>query len=81
VRVLLLFFSLQFFSIGFLFEYTYMAMQPVGHIAGTAAAVTGCISTIMARYPSVFTLAALLPKRSATFVGFQYAPYVLVYLK
>jgi DHA1 family bicyclomycin/chloramphenicol resistance-like MFS transporter len=31
-----------------------MAMQPVGHIAGTAAAVTGCISTIMAVPISIY---------------------------
>jgi hypothetical protein len=49
-----------------------MAMQPVGHIAGTAAAVTVVFLQLW-RYPSVFTLAALLPG-SATFVGFQYAP-------
>lgn len=47
--VLLLFFWLQFFSIGFLFgNLRALAMQPVGHIAGVAAAINGFTSTIMA---------------------------------
>lgn len=47
--VLLLFFALQFLSLGFLFgNLRALAMQPVGHIAGIGAATTGFISTIMA---------------------------------
>jgi len=49
INVLLIFFALQFFSIGFLFgNLRALAMQPIGHIAGIGAAVTGFISTIMA---------------------------------
>lgn len=49
VTILLSFFALQFFCIGFLFgNLRAMAMDPVGHIAGIAAAITGFISTIMA---------------------------------
>ena len=47
--VLLIFFALQFLSLGFLFgNLRALAMQPVGHIAGIGAATTGFISTIMA---------------------------------
>ena len=46
---LLIFFALQFFFIGFLFgNIRALAMEPVGHIAGIAAAITGFISTMMA---------------------------------
>jgi len=49
VIILLLFFGMQFFCIGFLFgNLRALAMEPVGHIAGIAAAITGFISTIMA---------------------------------
>jgi DHA1 family bicyclomycin/chloramphenicol resistance-like MFS transporter len=47
--VLLIFFGLQFFSIGFLFGNTRaLAMEPIGHIAGVGAAINGFVSTIMA---------------------------------
>ena len=43
------FFSLQFFCLGFLFgNLRAIAMEPVGHIAGIGAAITGFISTLMA---------------------------------
>lgn len=49
IKVLLLFFGLQFFSIGFLFgNLRALAMQPIGHIAGVGAAINGFVSTIMA---------------------------------
>ncbi|CAM1370233.1 multidrug effflux MFS transporter [Tenacibaculum xiamenense] len=49
VEILVGFFSLQFFSIGFLFgNLRALAMQPIGHIAGVGAALNGFISTIMA---------------------------------
>lgn len=49
VEILLLFFAIQFFSIGFLFgNLRALAMQPIAHIAGIGAAITGFISTIMA---------------------------------
>ena len=44
IEWLLFFFSLQFFAIGFLFgNLRALAMQPMGHIAGMAAAITGFI--------------------------------------
>ena len=49
IWTLMVFFGLQFFAIGFLFgNLRSLAMQPMGHIAGMAAAITGFISTIMA---------------------------------
>ncbi len=49
IVILLIFFALQFFSIGFLFgNLRALAMQPVGHIAGIGAAINGFVSTIMA---------------------------------
>lgn len=47
--ILMIFMSLQFFSIGFIFgNLRAMAMEPVGHVAGIAAAITGFIATMMA---------------------------------
>ncbi|MFD1316245.1 multidrug effflux MFS transporter [Namhaeicola litoreus] len=47
--VLIAFFAVQFFCIGFLFgNLRALAMQPIGHIAGIGAALTGFISTSMA---------------------------------
>ncbi|MDC9723796.1 MAG: multidrug effflux MFS transporter [Urechidicola sp.] len=49
IYILLSFFGMQFFAIGFLFgNLRSLAMEPVGHIAGIAAAITGFISTMMA---------------------------------
>lgn len=48
VWILISFFAAQFFCIGFLFgNLRALAMQPVGHIAGIGAAITGFISTMM----------------------------------
>jgi DHA1 family bicyclomycin/chloramphenicol resistance-like MFS transporter len=49
ITILLVFFGMQFFAIGFLFgNLRALAMQPIGHIAGIGAAITGFISTLMA---------------------------------
>ena len=49
IIILLSFFAAQFFAIGFMFgNLRAIAMEPVGHIAGIAAALTGLISTLMA---------------------------------
>ncbi|EIA09949.1 hypothetical protein HJ01_00631 [Flavobacterium frigoris PS1] len=86
VRILLLFFGLQFFSIGFLFgNVRAMAMEPVGHIAGIAAAVTGFISTIMAVPISIFIGRFIKETALPLFVGFSIcsalAVSLLIYLK
>ena len=71
IIVLLAFFATQFFAVGFLFgNLRALAMQPVGHIAGIAAAITGFISTLMAvpisTYIGKFIDTTALP----LFVGF-----------
>ena len=49
IIILLVFFGLQFFAIGFIFgNLRALAMQPIGHIAGIGAAITGFVSTLMA---------------------------------
>jgi DHA1 family bicyclomycin/chloramphenicol resistance-like MFS transporter len=48
IAVLMAFLCLQFFAVGFLFgNLRAMAMQPLGHIAGLGAAITGFIATII----------------------------------
>ncbi|GAA4271523.1 multidrug effflux MFS transporter [Aquimarina gracilis] len=71
IYMLLLFFGMQFFAVGFLFgNLRAMAMEPIGHIAGIGAAITGFISTIMAvpisTYIGRFVINTTLP----LFVGF-----------
>ncbi|WP_439152866.1 multidrug effflux MFS transporter [Winogradskyella sp.] len=49
IEILISFFALQFFTIGFLFgNLRALAMQPMGHIAGIGSALNGFISTVMA---------------------------------
>ncbi|MDG1660949.1 MAG: multidrug effflux MFS transporter [Winogradskyella sp.] len=49
IEILLGFFVLQFFTIGFLFgNLRALAMEPMGHIAGIGSALNGFISTVMA---------------------------------
>ncbi|OUR90775.1 Bcr/CflA family drug resistance efflux transporter [Flavobacteriales bacterium 34_180_T64] len=71
VTVLLVFFALQFFSIGLLFgNLRALAMQPLGHIAGIGSALNGFISTVMAvpiaNYIGKFVDTSVLP----LFIGF-----------
>lgn len=72
VTILLLFFALQFFCIGFLFgNLRALAMQPVGHIAGIAAAITGLISTLMAVPISTFIGRFVIDSTLPLFIGFS----------
>ncbi len=71
LAVLLVFFSLQFFAIGFLFgNLRALAMEPVGHIAGVAAAITGFISTLMAVPLSIYIGRFVSTTALPLFVGF-----------
>ncbi|MHA7057430.1 multidrug effflux MFS transporter [Aquimarina sp. M1] len=71
VAILLIFFGLQFFSIGFLFgNLRALAMEPVGHIAGIAAAITGFISTLMAVPISTFIGRYVTDTAIPLFLGF-----------
>ena len=71
IEVLIGFFALQFFTIGFLFgNLRALAMQPMGHIAGIGSALNGFISTVMAvpiaNYIGYFVVDSVTP----LFVGF-----------
>ncbi len=71
VEVLLIFFAIQFFAIGFLFgNLRAMAMQPIGHIAGIGAAITGLISTLMAVPISTFIGRFVTHEVLPLFIGF-----------
>ncbi|MBC8755003.1 multidrug effflux MFS transporter [Kordia sp. YSTF-M3] len=71
VYILLAFFGLQFFSIGFLFgNLRSLAMQPVGHIAGIGAAINGFVSTIMAVPIATYIGGFVKTTASPLFVGF-----------
>jgi DHA1 family bicyclomycin/chloramphenicol resistance-like MFS transporter len=48
IGILMLFLCLQFFAIGFLFgNLRAMAMEPLGHIAGLGAAITGFLASLL----------------------------------
>ena len=69
--IILIFMAIQFFTIGFIFgNLRAIAMEPIGHIAGIGAAITGFISTIMAvpiaNYIGSFVNTTALP----LFIGF-----------
>ncbi|NER13566.1 Bcr/CflA family efflux MFS transporter [Leptobacterium flavescens] len=86
VWVLLSFFALQFFAIGFIFgNLRAMAMQPVGHIAGIAAAITGFVSTLMAVPISTYIGAFVTDSALPLFIGFlscaSISILILLYLK
>ncbi|MFT4698450.1 MAG: DHA1 family bicyclomycin/chloramphenicol resistance-like MFS transporter [Flavobacteriaceae bacterium] len=71
IEVLLIFFALQFFAISFLFgNLRALSMEPVGHIAGIAAAITGFISTMMAVPISTFIGRYISDTALPLFLGF-----------
>ena len=71
ISVLLIFFALQFFALGFLFgNLRALAMQPVGHIAGIGAAINGFVSTIMAVPIATFIGSYVVTTALPLFVGF-----------
>lgn len=72
VILLLMFFGIQFFFIGFLFgNLRALAMEPVGHIAGIGAAVTGFIATMMAVPISTFIGRYIADSALPLFMGFS----------
>lgn len=84
--VLLSFFGVQFFAIGFLFgNLRALAMQPIGHIAGIGAAITGFISTLMAVPISIYTGKFIKDTTLPLFIGFLLCSIlsiaILLYLK
>ncbi|HSQ47447.1 MAG TPA: multidrug effflux MFS transporter, partial [Lutibacter sp.] len=86
IDILLAFFGLQFFAIGFLFgNLRALAMEPIGHIAGIGAAITGFLSTMMAVPISTFIGKFVTATALPLFIGFlicsTMALLILVYLK
>lgn len=72
VWVLVGFFACQFFFIGFMFgNLRALAMEPVGHIAGIGAAITGLISTLMAVPVSTFIGRYVEYTTLPLFIGFS----------
>jgi len=72
VIVLIIFFGIQFFSLGFIFgNIRALTMQPVGHIAGMAAALTGFVSTLMAVGISTFIGRYIDTTALPLFLGFS----------
>lgn len=85
IKVLFIFFAVQFFSIGFLFgNLRALAMQPIAHIAGVGAAITGFISTIMAVPISAFIGRFVEDTALPIFIGFSVCAlcslFILYYL-
>ena len=72
IGILILFFLIQFFCVGFLFgNLRSLAMEPLGHIAGIGAAINGFVSTVLAvpiaNYIGSFVDTSALP----LFIGFS----------
>ena len=79
IKVILLFFSLQFFCLGFLFgNLRAIAMEPVGHIAGIGAAITGFISTLMAVPISIFIGKFVTITVLPIFIGFSICSFLSI---
>lgn len=86
VAIVILFFALLFFMLGFLFgNLRALAMEPVGHIAGMAAAITGFISTMMAVPISIYIGSFVTDSAFPLFVGFAICSFcslvILFFLK
>ena len=70
--VLLLFCGLQFFAVGFIFgNLRALAMEPVGHIAGIGAAITGFLATMMGVIISTFIGRYVEDSVLPMFIGFM----------
>ena len=81
IEILLTFFALQFFFLGFLFgNLRAIAMQPVGHIAGIAAAITGLISTLMAVPISIFIGRYVEDTALPLFIGFSVCSLLSIFI-
>ncbi|WP_133687950.1 multidrug effflux MFS transporter [Maribacter spongiicola] len=70
ITVLLLFLSLLFLCLGFIWgNMRSIAMEPIGHIAGIGAAITGFISTILSIPISIFVGSFIEDSVWALFAG------------
>ncbi len=68
---LMIFLGIQFFSVGFLFgNLRSMAMEPLGHIAGIGAAITGFLATVMSVPISAWIGKYVINSALPLFLGF-----------
>ena len=86
IIVLLAFFGIQFFCVGFLFgNLRALAMEPVGHIAGIGAAITGFLATMMAVPISTIIGRYVNDSALPLFIGFSICSFlsvlILLYLR
>ena len=71
IRILVIFLTVQFFSVGFLFgNVRSLAMQPLGHMAGIGAAINGFVSTVMAVPIAAFIGSFVQTTALPLFMGF-----------
>jgi len=73
VWVLLSFFGMQFFFLGFIFgNLRALMMQPIGHIAGIGAAITGFVATLFSVPLGVFIGSFINSTALPMFIGFAF---------
>ena len=81
IYVLVAFFAVQFFTIGFLFgNVRSLAMEPLGHIAGIGAAINGFVSTVMAVPIAIFIGKFVQTSVLPIFIGFAVCGAISVLL-
>jgi DHA1 family bicyclomycin/chloramphenicol resistance-like MFS transporter len=72
IEILIGFLAIQFFAIGFLFgNLRSIAMEPIGHIAGIGAAITGFISTMLSVPIGTFVGRFVTNTALPIFIGFS----------
>ncbi|TNJ42133.1 multidrug effflux MFS transporter [Tamlana fucoidanivorans] len=72
IYILVGFFALQFFAVGFLFgNLRALALEPLGHIAGIGAAINGFVSTVMAVPIANFIGKYIVDSVLPMFIGFS----------
>jgi len=72
VEILILFFGIQFFMLGFIFGNTRaLMMEPIGHIAGIGAAITGFVATLFSVPISIFIGSFISTTALPMFIGFS----------
>jgi DHA1 family bicyclomycin/chloramphenicol resistance-like MFS transporter len=73
LQILLTFFGLQFFCLGFIFgNLRALMMQPIGHIAGIGAAITGFIATLFSVPLGTFIGSFVETTALPMFIGFAF---------
>jgi len=81
IEVLCFFLALEFVSLGFLFgNLKSISLQPIGHIAGIGAALTGFISTLFAVPISAFLGSFITDSVYPMFAGFFFCGLFSLFL-